>query len=196
METREGQDVQVRQAPEIVGRTPRADDAPDGPAPATHRRGLVVVLAAVTALAVVLTLLLVLLLSGGDDDGRVKAKTPPADVPAGPAALGMSVQQPESVVAGTPTTLEVRWTDGTGVFSGSSEDWGDGVGTSSLKQGICAASAAIEPPAAGRFAVEHTWSEPGTYEVVLGVTTYVCENGTAVEEQASKNITVQVLPAG
>src|SRR5688572_12425401 len=114
METREGHDLEVRPSPEVVAGAARTEAVHDGPPRPAARRRPFVALAALLALAVALTLLLVLLL-GGDGGGEVEARTPPAAVPAGPAALGLSVQQPETVVAGSPATLQVRWTDGSGV---------------------------------------------------------------------------------
>jgi hypothetical protein len=192
MKTREGQGLEVRHEPDVVVGTPGAA-ANDGPPPAAPRRRLLVGLVALLALALVATFALVLVL-GGDDD-PVTAKPPAAQGPAVPADLGMTVELPESIVAGEAVTIVVRWSDGEGVFSGSSEEWGDGVGTSSLAQDQCT-SAATDKPAAGRYSVKHTWAEPGTYDVVLGVATYVCQDGSAVEEQASKTVSVQVQPAG
>jgi hypothetical protein len=69
------------------------------------------------------------------------------------------------------------------------------VATSSRKQGGCEPGAPAPEPAAGSYAARHTWSEPGTYTVVIGVATYACQDGTAVEEDASETLTVEVLPA-
>lgn len=88
----------------------------------------------------------------------------------------------------------MRWTDGSGVFSGSSEDWRDEVATSSRTQGSCAPGGPHVAAAAGSYPLRHTWSEPGSYTVVAAVATYVCERGTAVEEQAAETLTVEVLP--
>ena len=49
---------------------------------------------------------------------------------------------------------------------------------------------------ADSYTVKHAWSEPGTYQVVLGVTTYVCTDGSPVQEDVSKTVSVQVQPAG
>jgi hypothetical protein len=107
----------------------------------------------------------------------------------------MTVELPETVVAGQTAEIVVRWTDGEGVFSGTSEDWGDGVGTSSLAQDQCT-GAATTTKSADSYTVKHAWSEPGTYQVVLGVTTYVCTDGSPVQEDVSKTVSVQVQPAG
>ena len=89
----------------------------------------------------------------------------------------------------------MRWSDGEGVFSGSTEEWGDGIGASSLAQDRCT-GVATDQPAAGNYSVTHTWSEAGTYQVVLGVASYTCQAGAAVPEEASKTVTVEVVAAG
>ena len=193
METREGQDVEVRRGPDIVvTTTTAADPAPDGPPPAPPRRRLLVALVAVLTLATLVSVALVLVL-GGDD--KPVETTAPAAVPDSPAELGMTVELPETVVAGQTAQIVVRWTDGEGVFSGTSEDWGDGVGTSSLAQDQCT-GAATTTKSADSYTVKHAWSEPGTYQVVLGVTTYVCTDGSPVQEDVSKTVSVQVQAAG
>ena len=193
METREGHGLEVRPGPDLVVTTvPGSSAAPDGPPPTPPRRRLVVGLAAL--LALVLAGVLVLVLALGGDDEPVKASSPAAG-PAAPAALGMTVELPDTVVAGRTAEIVVRWVDGEGVFSGTSEDWGDGVGTSSLAQDQCT-GAATDRRSADTYTLKHAWSEPGSYQVVLGVTTYVCTDGTAVQEDVSKTVTVQVRPAG
>jgi hypothetical protein len=107
----------------------------------------------------------------------------------------MTVELPDTVVAGQAADIVVRWSDGEGVFSGTSEDWGDGVGTSSLAQDQCT-GVATDRKSADSYLVTHTWAEPGSYQVALGVTTYLCTDGTAVQEDVSKTVTVQVQPAG
>ena len=192
METREGQDVEVRRGPDIVVTTTAADPAPDGPPPAPPRRRLLVALVAVLTLAALVSVALVLVLGGEDEPVETAA---PAAGPASPAELGMTVELPETVVAGQTAEIVVRWTDGEGVFSGTSEDWGDGVGTSSLAQDQCT-GAATTTKSADSYTVKHAWSEPGTYQVVLGVTTYVCTDGSPVQEDVSKTVSLQVQPAG
>jgi len=195
MDTRHGQDLEVRHDPDVVvtTTTPQTSTVPDGPPPAQPRRRLVVGLVAMLALALAAVLVLVLVL-GGDDD-PVQAKAPSDAGPAVPAELGMTVELPDSVVAGENAQIVVRWTDGEGVFSGTSEDWGDGVGTSSLAQDQCT-GVATDRKSADSYTLEHAWSEPGTYQVVLGVTTYACTDGSAVQEDVSKTVSVQVLPKG
>ena len=104
-------------------------------------------------------------ISGSDDDSVAQpAAQQPADVPAPPAALAVTVDGPASVAVGEPVDFTVTYTDGSGIFSGTSEEWGDGVGTSSLQRG-----SAAPPPAepagslADTYQVSHTWTEPGTY---------------------------------
>ncbi len=94
--------------------------------------------------------------------------------------------------AGQAAELTVRYADGDGIFSGSTEDWGDGVGTSSLAQGRCAASGTPAVPASGSYLAEHTWSEPGSYTVTVGVSSYTCVDGAPVEEQATTTVRVEV----
>lgn len=194
MDTRHGHDLEVRHEPDVVTTTtPEVGTVPDGPPPAPPRRRLVVGLVAMLALALAAVLVLVLVL-GGDDD-PVQAKAPGGAGPAVPAGLGMTVELPDSVVAGKSAQIVVRWTDGEGVFSGTSEDWGDGVGTSSLAQDQCT-GVATDRKSADSYTLKHAWSEPGTYQVVLGVTTYACTDGSAVQEDVSKTVSVQVLPKG
>lgn len=126
----------------------------------------------------------------GDDPVR----TTPAPAAAGPVApdpLGLDVTAPTDAVAGQPATLVVRYADGAGAFSGSTEEWGDEVGTSSLTEGQCAVGA-TDGPASGTYRATHTWSEPGSYTVKVAVSSYTCDTGTPVEEQASTTVTVVV----
>ena len=205
MDTREGRDLEVQHGPGVVVST-SGEPAVDGPPPAhpaastppaRPRRRLVVGLAALLALVLAVIVVLVLIL-GGDDEPEVTTRTPAAADPGGPAPLGLTVEVPDEVVAGQPAELVVRWTDGEGVFSGSTEEWGDGVGTSSLAQDSCAASATAtqDRPSAGRYTASHTWAEPGTYRVTIGVASYLCESGTTTQEDAQTTVSVEVLPAG
>ena len=136
-----------------------------------------------------------LLQRGGD--ATVATTAPPAAKPAAPAVpapLIVQVDVPAQVVAGRPATLVVHYADGAGIFSGSTEDWGDQVGTSSVSEGACPATAAAPAPAlSSGYAPRHTWAKPGTYPVTVGVSTYTCVSGAAVQEQAST--TVQVVVA-
>lgn len=199
METRNGHGVRVEHAADIVVTHTPADRPadipdPDPDEPAPPRRRLAVVLAVVLAVAVVVTLLLTML--ADDEDVVTRPEPGTAALPSGPEPLTMRVGAPAEVVAGQTARLVVRWSDGSGIFSGGSEAWGDGVATSSIKQGRCAPTAGAPEPAAGTYRATHTWSEPGTYTVEVGVTTYSCEGGTVTEEQATDTVTVEVVPAG
>lgn len=205
METRDGHGVRVEHSPDIViMSTPAAGSSsdrpeivpdPPEPSPAPPRRRLAVILAVLLAVAIVVTLLLTLLADSDDDVVARSDVGTVADQPAGPAPLGLEVQVPADLVAGQAARLVVRWSDGSGIFSGGSEDWGDGVATSSVKLGRCEPTAGAPPAAAGSYRATHTWSEPGTYTVVIGVSTYSCEGGTIAQEEASKTLRVEVLPA-
>jgi hypothetical protein len=214
MDTRDESRAGVRQEPDLVvsdaPAAPAADrprlhddrpvllhreDADGDPLRAPSPR-LAVLLGAGVALVLAATVALAFWTSGGDDDVTAGSTTPGAEGSDVPAALGMSVDPAARVVAGEEATLTVRWTDGAGIFSGTSEEWGDGIGTSSLSQDRCEPGAPAAEAAGGTYTVTHTWSEPGTYTVVLGVATYVCDNGSAVQEQVTEPVTVEVLPAG
>jgi hypothetical protein len=105
----------------------------------------------------------------------------------------VTVDAPASATVGESAEFRVSYTDGSGIFSGTVEEWGDDVGTSSLQQGQCTAAS----PAAGKLAdtyrVSHTWTEPGTYTVVLGVHSYTCRGTSAVLETTQQSVTLQVL---
>jgi len=100
---------------------------------------------------------------------------------------------PASVSVGELATITVTYTDGSGIFSGTSEEWGDGVGTSSLQQGRCSASAAPAGSLSDSYQVKHAWTEPGTYSLVLGVNTYSCRGTTVVQEHTTTMLIVKVL---
>jgi hypothetical protein len=170
-------------------------DAADHDPPRAPSVRLAVLLGVGVALVLAATLALAFWTSG-DDDVTAGAPTPAAEGSDVPAALGMTADAPARVVAGQEASITVRWTDGAGIFSGTSEEWGDGIGTSSLSQDRCEPGALAAEAAGGPYTVTHTWSEPGTYTVVLGVATYVCDNGSAVQEQVTEPVTVEVLPAG
>lgn len=192
-------DVDTRREPDVVvSRAARpvvmpAGSADDG-APPTPRRQLAILLGAGLALVVALTLALALWTGGDGDVVATPGDTGAGDSPV-QVALHMSVDPPATVRAGEEATFTVRWADDEGVFSGTSEEWGDGVGTSSLRRSQCATPGGPAGPAGDTYAVTHTWSEPGTYAVVLGVATYTCQAGTAVAEEVTTPVTVEVLPA-
>lgn len=154
------------------------------------------VVAAVAVLAVGALVAAGLALGRGRDDTVVAepAGQPPARGPVAPATLTMTVAAPATVVAGRLATIEVRYAGGHGQFGGSTEDWGDGVGTSSLREGTCGGVPAAATPLSGSYRLTHTWARPGTYTVQLGVSSYACAASGAVEEQASKKLTVTVAP--
>jgi hypothetical protein len=98
------------------------------------------------------------------------------------------------VVAGAPATFVVHYTDGAGTFAGSTEDWGDAVGASSVSLGQCTAAAPASA-ATGSYDATHTWTKPGTYQVTLAAASYTCVDGAAVPEQVTKTLQVVVAPA-
>lgn len=126
-----------------------------------------------------------------DDDPVRTTPAPVAAEPVVPDPLGLEVTVPTDVVAGQPATLVVRYTDGAGTFSGSTEEWGDDVGASSISEGQCAAGA-TDGALSGSYRATHTWTEPGTYAVKIAVSSYTCDTGTPVEEQADTTVTVVV----
>lgn len=133
------------------------------------------------------------ILAGGDAEIANPASQQPADVPAPPAALAVTVVAPASATVGEPVDFTVTYTDGSGIFAGTVEEWGDGVGTSSLREGACSAAGDAAGPLTDTYQVSHTWTEPGTYTLVLGVHSYTCRGSSAVEETAKKSVTLQVL---
>ncbi len=131
------------------------------------------------------------LLSQGGEDEVLTRPAPAAAEPAPPAELSLSVEVPDQVVAGSTATIVVRYDDGVGIFSGSTEEWGDGIGTSSLQESRCGATDTTAP-AQGTYRARHTWAEPGTYTLTVGVSSYTCSGGTSSEEQASTTVDVVV----
>lgn len=196
MDARHGHGIEVRHEPQLEVTRSGPDVVPDSAAAHPTRRRSVrrpVLLAGLLAAAVaVVTVVGLLVWSGGEEDVVATPPVGPAARPAGPAPLGMTVAVPARVVAGEETTLTVRWTDGSGTFSGTTEEWGDGVGTSSLGMARCDAGTPAADSSGGTYDVTHTWSEPGTYKVVMGLATYTCEAGTPAEEQVSRTLTVDV----
>jgi hypothetical protein len=190
---------------------PRVDDAPVVVIPSPPGSDLPVVLGSTPEppatswrrLAVALVAVLVLLVAtvGGwlllrDDGGTASTRTPAAnaDGPAVPAPLRIQVDAPAQVVAGSPATFVVHYTDGAGTFAGSTEDWGDAVGAGSVALGQCAAATPASP-AAGTFNADHTWKTPGTYQVTLSAASYTCVGGSAVPEQVTQTLQVVVAAA-
>lgn len=128
------------------------------------------------------------------DDGDDDVVTVPAAGPAEPAALTVQVDPPAPAVAGQPVTLVVHYADGLGVFSGSTEDWGDGVGVGSAKNGSCSASTS-PGPVKGSYQATHTFADAGTFPVAIEVITYTCDGGSVVEEKARATVDVTVTAA-
>lgn len=179
---------------------PKRDDlVRPGPGPSGQRTTRpswwvpAVVTGLVVALAAVATA--VLALTRGSDDVVVRGAVPAAVQPAAPAPLALTVEHPDSVAVGEVARFAATWSDGSGTFSGSTEDWGDEVATSSRKQGRCENGAAMPPAASGTYDVGHVWTAPGSHTVVLGVATYVCVDGAAVVEEVAETVTVTVVAA-
>lgn len=195
MQTRHGHGIEVRHGPELEVTPPGPDGVPE--AAGGHPGGgrsvrRPVLLAGLLAATVAVVTVGLLLWSGGEQDVVAPPPAGPAAKAAGPAPLGMTVDVPQRVTAGEATTLTVGWTDGEGTFSGTTEEWGDGVGTSSLGLARCDAGTTAADASGGTYELTHTWSEPGTYKVVVGVATYTCDAGTPSEEQVSRTLTVEV----
>lgn len=201
MKTREGRGLQVGPAtvgpaggPERVGARPQQLDVR-----AAHtepvRPGRLLALGVVGGLVAILLVTLGLVWAVGGGQGvRTATDTPADDAPAAPAPLTVDVVAPVEVVAGEEAEFVVSWSDGSGVFSGTLEDWGD-VGVGSVKQEPCDPTAAPAGPQSDTFVLSHTWKKAGTYQVVLGVTTVTCAGADTVAEDASRTLTVEVLPA-
>jgi hypothetical protein len=127
---------------------------------------------------------------------RPAARAPapaPAAAPRAPAALAVTVAAPAAVVAGRAARFVVSYADGSGIFSGSIEDWGE-VGVGAVKQRACSADAAAAGPVRGSYAATHTWRAAGSYPVSFAVTTYSCQDGLASEETRRARLTVVVAP--
>lgn len=130
---------------------------------------------------------------GGDSNVVVEPRNADAGT-SGVASpkLKITVEPPATVTAGKPATFTVNYEAAQGVFDGSIEEWGDGVGASSVGQARCDGAAAEAAPLEGRYDVTHTWDKAGTYRVLLGVTTHSCVKGQPREATASRSLTVTV----
>ncbi len=117
--------------------------------------------------------------------------TAPAAAPRVAAVLAVTVAVPAAVVAGRAARFVVSYADGSGIFSGSIEDWGE-VGVGAVKQRACSADATPAGPVQGRYAATHTWRAAGSYPVSFAVTTYSCKDGQASEETQKALLTVVV----
>jgi hypothetical protein len=202
MDMRDTRGPQLEQAPEVVvSHAPTAPGAgqqdrpvlmPDSDPPRAARlsRGMLAGLAALVVLALVLAGWLLL---GGDDDSQVST-TPGAGAqqPAAIAPLSLTVDPVVGAVVGQPATLVVHYADGTGVFAGSTEEWGDEVGTSSLAEDTCPSPSPAAAPLKGSYQATHTWAAPGSYPVKVAVSSYTCVDGAPVLEQATTTVTVEV----
>jgi hypothetical protein len=172
---------------------------PAGPvsAPPRRRRSLLVALSGGLVLVAlgVLPLGVVGLVRGTDDPvGTASDAAPAAAAVAAPApaALSVRVAAPGPAVAGQPVRLAVTYADGRGIFSGSTEDWGDGVGASSLAEDRCSPTAAAPGQVTGSYRATHTFARPGHYTVRIAVSSYTCDGTEPVEEQATTTVTVEV----
>jgi hypothetical protein len=127
---------------------------------------------------------------GGDQVVVRPAVQAPAPVVA-PAGLAVTVAAPATVVAGQAARFVVSYSDGSGIFGGNVEDWGE-VGVGSMKQRACSASTPVAAPVQGSYVAVHKWRTAGSYPVSFAVTTYTCSNGHATEETHKAQLTVVV----
>jgi hypothetical protein len=193
MDTRDHVEVQTSE-PDVVVSSPLPPASPVMPDPARGTRLPLAIIAVLVLLAAAVGTAVAAVVSGNGDDSVAQPEAQqPADVPAPPAALSVTADGPASVAVGERATITVTYTDGSGVFSGTSEEWGDGVGTSSVQEGRCAAPAEPAGSLSDSYQVRHRWTEPGTYSLVLGVNTYTCQGTTAVQEKATTMLIVKVL---
>lgn len=117
---------------------------------------------------------------------------PPAPLP--PAAgLTGSLSGSATVTVDQPATYALAWSDGDGQFWGDTEEWGDGVALGSTIAQVPCGDAPPRSPGAATRVFSHTWSEPGTYQVQLSVSTQSC---TGPVETVRESIQVVVVPAG
>jgi hypothetical protein len=157
----------------------------------TRRRRRYVLPVAVLAAGGVVALW-VALAGGGDETVTARPPAGSAAAPA-PADLEVAVTGPAAAVAGEPARFEVSYTDGEGVFAGGSEEWGDEQGASSVTQGRCdGADAPTASALDSAYAASHVFEAPGTYTVVVEVTTYTCVDGAPKPETARATTTVAV----
>ena len=130
--------------------------------------------------------------TGGDQPLVAEPASRPTAGAAGPGPLRLTVHAPTRAVAGQEVVIEVSYAAGDGRFSGSTEDWGDGLGTSSVRVARCDSVPTAPTPLAGSYRLAHTWAEPGTYTVELGATSATCTPAGAVEQQASERLAIEV----
>jgi hypothetical protein len=185
----------VTTAPEVLGPevTPPPERRPPTEPGSARRRALPIILALAVVAAVAVAAAVAGVLAGDSGSAVAEpAEQQPAQVPAS-APLALTVDAPATAAVGERVRFAVAYTDGTGIFSGTSEEWGDGVGASSLREGVCAPTAPAAEGLSGSYRVAHRFTEPGTYSVILGVHSYTCEGGAAVTEKASTVHTLEVL---
>jgi len=193
MDTRDHIEVQTSE-PDIVVSSPLPPAPPTMLEPPRSARLPLAIIAVLILLASAVGIAVAAIVSGGDDNSVAQPQSQqPADVRAPPAALSVTADGPASVTVGELATITVTYTDGSGIFSGTSEEWGDGVGTSSLQEGRCSAPAEPAGSLSDSYQVKHRWAEPGTYSLVLGVNAYTCRGTTAVQEKATTMLIVKVL---
>jgi hypothetical protein len=108
-----------------------------------------------------------------------------------PTPLAVTVAAPATVVAGQAARFVVSYADGSGIFSGSIEDWGE-VGVGSVKQRACSADALPAASVQGSYVATHKWRVAGSYPVSFAVTTYSCSKGLATQETQNARLTVVV----
>jgi hypothetical protein len=192
MDTRDHVELQTA-GPDIVVSSPLPTASPMLE-PARSPRLPLAIFAVLLLLASAVGIAVAAVVSGSDDNSVAQPQSQqPADVPAPPAALSVTADGPASVGVGELATITVTYTDGSGIFSGTSEEWGDGVGTSSLQEGRCSAPAEPAGSLSDSYQVKHRWTEAGTYSLVLGVNTYTCRGTAAVQEHATTMLIVKVL---
>ncbi|HEX6918892.1 MAG TPA: hypothetical protein VF314_01550 [Actinomycetes bacterium] len=151
----------------------------------------------VLAVAVLLAGVAAAVIAAMATDGEQPLVAEPASRPtagaAGPGSLRLTVHAPTRAVAGQEVVIEVRYAAGDGRFTGSTVDWGDGLGTSSVRVARCDGVPTAPTPLAGSYRLAHTWAEPGTYTVELGATSATCTPAGPVEQQASERLAIEVV---
>ena len=167
---------------------PGTPASPTGP---SGRSRVVRMIAAVVVLGLAAAVIAIVIMNGSDAKTSTKLGGKPVN-PAPSGVLAAQVVAPSKLAVGKPARFHVSYTDGKGILAGSFEDWGDGVGTSSVQQANCATSPPTAKPLTGSYVVRHVWRTAGTYTVKLGVTSYTCTSGKALMEQSAKTLTVTV----